>query len=195
MFTKNGVKETVAEDMVEYTLFDKFKAAIIKLPKVKEEKRSPRTSMSQYSVRTTSYSNSNNVIYDTNLTNASQSEVKTVSTDGMLKKYNSDGMWSNEYRKINDEFTEKTGQVFDMNDTSNYGLRVRNAFFEYVKSKGFSGIDSASFNEMTYSKYSKDSYIVNFENNNEEQNNSSGISDEKLSEVNAKTEEEILSCN
>lgn len=195
IFTKNGVKETVAEDMVEYTLFDKFKAAIIKLPKVKEEKRPLRTSMSQYSVRTTSYSNSNNVIYDTNLTNAPQSEVKTVSTDGMLKKYDSDGMWSNEYRKINDEFTEKTGQVFDMNDTSNYGLRVRNAFFEYVKSKGFSGIDSASFNEMTYSKYSKDSYIVNFENNNEEQGNSSGISDEKLSEVNAKTEEEILSCN
>ena len=163
-FVENDVKETVAEDIVEYTLFNKFKANITKLPKVAEANVTKnRKGNLKYIVKSRSKienGSSVDIIYDTNT--GSEGTITEISTENMLHKFNNDGTWTSEYRELIEEFESKTGNVFNINDTSPYGLNLQKQFFKLAKEKGYSGIDFASYDNMTFSKYSINSLIVTF---------------------------------
>jgi hypothetical protein len=80
------------------------------------------------------------------------SNVRNVilNTSNLLKGY------SNDYNNLLNEYYKITNSGFDLLDNSKKGIENQNKFFEFIKEKGYKGLD--------FTMFSDSKYIVSFEN-------------------------------
>lgn len=95
-------------------------------------------------------------------------EKRVVDVDGFLVKHNSDGTgWSVEYAAMMKEFKSAYGASFDILDSSEEGLKTQEAFFEFLKGKGYKGLDLLTNNPTAFLRgQEEDAYLVTFDDNN-----------------------------
>ena len=166
---KHRVSDDIARKMEEYTLFDKFSNATTSLVNNKERERrkekvqeTAKKSVFRAFNRTGNNINKDRsiVVYDTK--NVDYVDYENVDVSGYLHKYDSNGNWSDEFSYMNKLFETTTGKTFDINDKSEYGKKTSREFYEFLIEKGYKGLDMASNNDLSNTKYSTDSYIVSF---------------------------------
>lgn len=166
---KHRVSDDIARKMEEYTLFDKFSNATTNLVNNKERERrkekvqeTAKKSVFRAFNRTGNNINKDRsiVVYDTK--NVDYVDYENVDISGYLHKYDSNGNWSDEFSYMNKLFETTTGKTFDINDKSEYGKKTSREFYEFLIEKGYKGLDMASNNDLSNTKYSTDSYIVSF---------------------------------
>lgn len=163
--------ETVKK-LIDYTLFDKFKDASLKLKnsaiqktsetKKESTKQNPKNGTKKYIVYKNSKEPSNGVsIYNTNQNLGFGTETVDVST--FISKYNPDGSYNKEWLSLELEFNSENNDIINFNDNTDHGMKLKNKFYEFLKNKGYKGIDMVTGKNLAFTKYATDEMLISFD--------------------------------
>lgn len=86
-----------------------------------------------------------------------------INTEGFFRRKDNE----DEYVKLFNEFRDLTKQTFDILDNTKEGLKIQEAFFNFLESKGYKGFDLTGWEENRY--------IISFSEENKKSYNETGI--------------------
>ena len=192
------------DKLVEYTMFDKFKENATKfgnrqrtkstnvIQKTKN-KINNKTRRKSYKVNFEDSINGITTYNSLALTNAQGVEVNV---EKFLNKFNYDGTPNATWSNLVTDFENRNDVTLNFLDTSDNGKKTQRKFYDYLKERGYEGIDLITGRDLAFSRYASDEILISFKEHKTDKQiaDSMGIPVEEVGNISESSRETLKHC-
>lgn len=198
--TKKYKTETI-DKLVDITMFDKFRENTLKLGKPRERTKVQQIkSKVNTKIRRKSYKVnrgiSNNGITVYNAFDVSDNGTVNVNIERFLGKFNYDGTPNTTWNNLVEEFENEYDTTLSLNDDSTVGMKTQSKFFDFLKEKGYEGIDLITGQDLSFSRYATNERLISFKEDKSDKQLAANLNttEEQISELTTQTKYSLKHC-
>lgn len=192
------------DKLVEYTMFDKFKENATKFGNRQRTKSTNviqktknrinnKTRRKSYKVNFEDSINGITTYNSLALTNAQGVEVNV---EKFLNKFNYDGTPNATWSNLVTDFENRNDVTLNFLDTSDNGKKTQRKFYDYLKERGYEGIDLITGRDLAFSRYASDEILISFKEHKTDKQiaDSMGIPVEEVGNISESSRETLKHC-
>lgn len=198
--TKKYRTETI-DKLIDVTMFDKFRENTLKLGKPRNETKIQQIKAKvNTKIRRKSYKVnrgiSNNGITVYNAFDVSDSGTVSVNIEHFLGKFNYDGTPNQTWNRLVEEFENEYDTTLSLNDDSTVGMKTQSKFFDFLKEKGYKGIDLITGQDLSFSRYATNERLISFKEDKSDKQLAANLNttEEQISELTTQTKYSLKHC-
>lgn len=188
------------DKIVDMTMFDKFKTNVIALQPVQKTQKSlserinNKINRKSYNVQKVGSNDGITVYTSMNIGVTGQS----INVSRFINKYDYNGSVNPEWTKLESDFNYLNDTNINLNDNSEFGKQNQKKFYDYLRSKGYEGVDLITGRDLAFTKYASDERLIVFNNSTTTSTNTVAnrlnVKQEVVDNMNAENQYKLQHC-